>query len=83
MSTKVKVYTKIPCPYCDSAKNFLKNKNIPFEEILLTEPEEMMALKKKTGWMTFPQIFIGETLIGGYTDLVALDQKGELSKLLK
>lgn len=80
--TQVIVYTKKPCPYCERAKNMLKNKGVAFEEKLLTTPEEMMALKKKTGWMTFPQIFIGDKMIGGFDDMAALDDKGELDTLL-
>lgn len=79
---KVLIYSKNSCPYCDRAKLFLNDKGIAYDEKLLTEPDEMIALKQKTGWMTFPQIFINDKLIGGYTDLVELDQKGELEKLL-
>lgn len=81
--TEVTVYTKIPCPYCERAKILLRNKGVPFQEKLLKTSEEMMALKAKTGWMTFPQIFVGEKMIGGYDDMVALDQSGELDRLLK
>ena len=79
---EVLVYTKKPCPYCENAKNLLKNKGIPFQEKFLSTHEEMMELKKKTGWMTFPQIFINGTLIGGFDDLSKLDKSGELDKLL-
>ena len=80
--TEVIVYTKKPCPYCDRAKILLKNKGVAFQEKLLTTHEEMMDLKKKTGWMTFPQIFIGGKMVGGYDDLSELDEKGELDTLL-
>jgi glutaredoxin 3 len=80
---KVIVYTKIPCPYCDRAKILLKNKGISFQEVLLKTPDEMIALKKKTGWMTFPQIFINDVMIGGYDDLAALEKSGKLDGLLK
>jgi glutaredoxin 3 len=43
----------------------------------------MIALKKKTGWMTFPQIFINDVMIGGYDDLAALEKSGKLDGLLK
>jgi GrxC family glutaredoxin len=80
---KVTVYTTDYCPFCDAAKSFLKAKGIPFEEIDVSSHEKKIALKKRTGWMTVPQIFIGDHLIGGYQELVALDQMGELQKRLK
>lgn len=83
MSAKVQVYTWTVCPYCVRAKNLLKSKGVAFEEINLDGNDaEFEALKKKTGLKTVPQIFINDKLVGGYTDLAALEQKGELNKLL-
>jgi len=84
MSTpNIKVYTWTVCPYCVRAKNLLKSKGVEFEEINLDGNDtEFEALKKKTGLKTVPQIFIEDQLVGGYTDLSALEQKGELNKLL-
>ena len=80
---KVVMYSKVPCPYCVSAKNFLNGKNIPFEEIDLTgKPDEIDRIKQETGWRTVPIILINGKLIGGYTDLKALDDEGQLDKLL-
>jgi glutaredoxin 3 len=79
---KVMIYTTGYCPYCDAAKSFLQAKKIPYEEIDVSSPDDRMALKKRTGWMTVPQIFIDGHLIGGYQELVALDQAGELKKRL-
>lgn len=79
---KVTIYTSTRCSFCDAAKTFLQNKKIPYEEIDVSHPEKKGVLKKRTGWMTVPQIFIGEELIGGYQELVALDQAGELRKKL-
>jgi GrxC family glutaredoxin len=81
--SKVTIYTTDYCPFCDAAKSFLQAKGIAFEEIDVSSPEKKMALKKRTGWMTVPQIFIGDQLIGGYQELVALEQMGELAKRLK
>ena len=79
----VKVYTWSNCPYCVRAKNLLKQKGVPFEEINLDGKDaEFEALKAKTGWRTVPQIFIGEKMVGGFTDIADLDAKGELDKLL-
>jgi glutaredoxin 3 len=80
---KVTVYSKDYCPYCDRAKALLKSKGVPFEAIeLQDDPRAFAALREKTGLMTVPQIFIGEKLVGGYTDLADLDRDGELDKML-
>lgn len=80
----VKVFWKDPCPYCVNAKRLLDSKAIPFESIDLSDnPEEMSRIKNETGWRTVPIIMIDGKLIGGYTDLKALDESGELDRLLK
>lgn len=81
---KVLMYTKTVCPYCVRAKNLLKSKNISFEEINIESkpPEFYEKLKKQTGWMTVPQIFINDKMIGGYDDLKALDEAGKLDQML-
>lgn len=81
---KVLVYTKSYCPYCDRAKDLLARKGVPFEEIYLDDrPEEYATLKKKTGMMTVPQIFINDELVGGYTELAALERENKLDEKLK
>lgn len=81
--SKVLMYTKDHCPYCVSAKRLLGSKNISFEEINMENRlDELMQLKEKYGWKTVPMIFINDKLIGGYTDLAALNEKGELDLLL-
>lgn len=81
---KVEIYSTPICPYCVRAKNLLKNKNQDYEEIdISTSPvirDEMIA--KAGGKRTVPQIFINDKHIGGFDDLHALDQKGELDALL-
>lgn len=80
---EVKVYTQTYCPYCDRAKSLLKEKGVNFEEINLDgKPDELNSLREKTGMRTVPQIFIGEELIGGYSELSSLDQEGKLDTLL-
>ena len=80
---KVTVYSKDYCPYCDRAKAMLKGKGVAFEAIELQDhPGEFAKLKERTGLMTVPQIFIGDKLIGGYSDMADLDRSGELDKLL-
>lgn len=83
MAVEVKLYTWNNCPYCVRAKSLLTSKGVSFEEINLDGKDaEFQALKERTGWKTVPQIFIGEKMIGGYTDLAALDASGELDKML-
>lgn len=77
---RFKMYTKHHCPYCVRAKQLLKSKGISFEEIDLEgKDKEIAELKQRTGWRTFPQIFRGEELIGGFTELAAMDARGELT----
>lgn len=81
---KVEVYTKDYCPYCDRAKDLLKRKGVEFSEIHLEDkPDEFMALKKRTGLMTVPQIFINDQLVGGFSELSALEREGKLDPMLK
>ncbi len=81
---KVTIYSKSVCPYCDYAKLLLDNKGVPYVEINLDgKIDELNALKERTGMRTVPQIFIGTELVGGFTDLQALDLKGDLDTLLK
>ncbi|MCB9025362.1 MAG: glutaredoxin 3 [Bdellovibrionaceae bacterium] len=83
MNKKIVVYVKNHCPYCNRAKALLEHKELKFETINLEgKEEEYVKLKKKTGMMTVPQIFIGETFIGGYTELAAFEATGELDKIL-
>ena len=79
----VQLYTWGACPFCIRAKSLLSGKGIPFEEINLDgKDKELNDLRAKTGQRTVPQIFIDGKLIGGFTDLAALDSKGELDRLV-
>ena len=82
---KVVIYTGPFCNFCSAAKHLLNKKKINYEEIDIgyddKRREEM--LKKSNGARTIPQIFIGEKHVGGYVELKALDNKGELDTLLK
>lgn len=81
---KVTMVKKNPCPYCERALTFFENRNIQVDIVDLTgKPEELIEWKNKTGWMTVPIIMIGDKLIGGYTDLKALDDEGKLDALLQ
>lgn len=79
----VKIYTTTYCGFCSRAKDFLRNKGVAYEEIDVTTDDAMRArLVELTERRTVPQIFIGEEAIGGYTDLVKLDQEGRLDPML-
>jgi glutaredoxin 3 len=81
---KVTIYTTAFCPYCLSAKALLRRKNVEFAEVDVSydveERRRMMA--KAHGRRTVPQIFIGETHVGGSDELHALDRQGKLDPLL-
>jgi glutaredoxin 3 len=81
----VKMYTTAVCPYCQQAKQLLKRRGVEQVEevridLLPGEREKMMSL---TGRRTVPQIFIGQTHVGGCDDLMALDARGGLLPLLQ
>ncbi|HUW35692.1 MAG TPA: glutaredoxin 3 [Rhodocyclaceae bacterium] len=85
MSAKVLMYTTAVCPYCMRAEQLLHRKGVAdIEKIRVDlEParrEEMMA---RTGRRSVPQIYIGDTHVGGFDDLAALDHAGGLDPLLR
>lgn len=79
----VRIYTTRVCPYCSAAKDLLEAKGIAYQEIDVTgDPETRTWLRKATGQRTVPQVFIGERACGGFTDLRALERRGELDRLV-
>lgn len=81
----VKMYTTAVCPYCVRAKQILQAKGVAYiEEVRVdTNPDERMRMMDLTGRRTVPQIFIGDTHVGGCDDLIALDSQGGLVPLLQ
>ncbi len=81
----VKMYTTQVCPYCVRAKTLLKQRGVEqIEEIRVDlDPAQREAMMTLTGRRTVPQIFIGDTHVGGCDDLMALDQRGGLMPLLQ
>lgn len=81
--SKIVIYTSGFCGYCFAAKNLLTGKGLGFEEIRVDKEsdrrQEMIEISNRH---TVPQILIGEVSIGGYDDLVALDNSGKLEELL-
>ncbi len=80
----VKMYTTAICPYCVRAKQFLKSKGVDsIEEVRVDlDPQARDSMMQSTGRRTVPQIFIGDTHVGGCDDLLALDASGGLAPLL-
>jgi glutaredoxin 3 len=81
---KVEVYTTSYCPFCIRAKTLLTSKGIEFDEIDVTDDQDLRErmVKLSGGRRTVPEIFVDGRIIGGYDELRALDRKGELDKLL-
>ena len=81
----VMMYTSGVCPYCTRAERLLASKGVTkITKIRIDlEPEKRAEMMARTGRRTVPQIYIGDTHVGGYDDLVALDQAGRLDALLR
>jgi glutaredoxin 3 len=80
----VKMYTTLVCPFCQRAKLLLKQRGVELiEEVRVDlDPEMRATMMQTTGRRTVPQIFIGDTHVGGCDELMALDQRGGLAPLL-
>jgi glutaredoxin 3 len=76
------MYTTKWCGYCVRAKMLLEGKGIPYEEVVLDDPDFRRMLHERTGGWTVPQILIDDTPIGGYTELWRLDKSGALDEQL-
>jgi len=77
--TTITLYSTQTCPYCVQAENLLKRKGLPYNKILVDQSqEEFLIMVNRSARRSVPQIFIGERHVGGFTDLLELEQKGEL-----
>ena len=79
------MYSTGVCPYCQMAERLLRAKGISaIDKVRVDlEPERRVEMMEKTGRRTVPQIYIGETHVGGYDELAALDRAGSLDELLR
>ena len=79
------MYSTGMCPYCQMAERLLRSKGISaIDKVRVDlEPERRVEMMEKTGRHTVPQIYIGETHVGGYDELAALDRAGSLDELLR
>ncbi|MDH4114098.1 MAG: glutaredoxin 3 [Burkholderiaceae bacterium] len=84
MSNRVLMYSTAVCPYCQRAEALLKARGAAeIEKIRIdADPARRDEMVNRTGRRTVPQIFIGETHVGGFDDLAALDRDGKLVPLL-
>lgn len=84
MSARVVMYSTAVCPYCQRAEALLKARGVTdIEKVRIdAEPARLQEMVSRTGRRTVPQIFIGDTHVGGFDDLSALDREGKLAPLL-
>lgn len=82
---RITMYSTGVCPYCQMAERLLRSKGIAaIDKVRVDlEPERRAEMMEKTGRRTVPQIYIGETHVGGYQELAALDRAGKLDELLR
>ena len=79
----VEIYTTAWCPYCHAAKTLLNDKGVSYNEIDVSDPDLRASMvQKANGRRTVPQIFIGDTHVGGYDDMADLERRGQLDPLL-
>ena len=85
MAQKITMYSTGVCPFCQMAERLLRARGIAaIDKIRVDlEPERRVEMVEKTGRRTVPQIYIGETYVGGFEELAALDHAGRLDGLLR
>jgi glutaredoxin 3 len=80
---KITLYTTDPCSFCSRAKGLLSSRGVAYEEVNLSkDPEGRLELAQRTGMMSFPQVVVGDQLVGGFSELLAADRDGRLDELL-
>ena len=83
MPAHITVYSTEPCSFCSRTKGLLEARGVEFTEVNLSkDPAGRMELVNKTGMMSFPQVLIGDRLIGGFAELHQAAQDGRLDELL-
>ena len=81
--SKIDIYTKPYCPYCERAKALLEQKGAEYNEIVASHDPALRAeMNERSGRYTYPQIFIDDKHVGGCDDLMALERDGKLDQLL-
>lgn len=82
MPQEILIYTTQTCPFCIQAKLLLESKGLTYKEVSVDNPKLRQAMAEKAGRTSVPQIWIGETHVGGCDDLYAGNENGELERLL-
>lgn len=79
----VVIYSTRVCPFCVMARRLLERKGVCFQEVKVdSDPAAREEMMRKTGRRTVPQIYVGDTHVGGFEDLAALEHNGQLDPLL-
>jgi glutaredoxin 3 len=80
---QIMLYTTEPCGFCRQAKALLSKRGLTYDEInLAMDADGRAELAKRTGMMTFPQVIIGDELVGGFTELLSAERSGRLAELV-
>ena len=80
--TEIKLYSTDACSFCVRAKALLDARGLAYEEVNLSrDPDGRAELGRRTGMLSFPQIVIGDEVVGGFMELVAADRSGRLRAL--
>ncbi len=80
---KIMLYTTEPCSFCRQAKALLSKRGLTYDEInLVMDADGRAELAQRTGMMTFPQVIIGDQLVGGFNELLNADKSGRLTELV-
>jgi glutaredoxin 3 len=80
----VTVYSTETCTMCNSVENLLNAREVPYEKVIVHEDsKEHRELAERSGMQSFPQVFIGSLLLGGFQETMAADQSGMLDDLLE
>lgn len=82
-ASQITVYTTEPCSFCARVKGLLRARGLEFSEVnLVKDPTGRVELARRTGMMSFPQVVVGEKLLGGYAETLNALESGRLDKLL-
>lgn len=83
MSSPVTIYRTRVCPYCVMAARLFGRLNVQYTEVYLDDKHELREeLARRYNWQTVPMILVGDTFVGGYSDVADLERSGELARLL-
>jgi glutaredoxin 3 len=81
--SQITVYTTEPCSFCARVKGLLEARGLEFSEVNLSkDPAGRVELASRTGMMSFPQVLVGDELLGGYSEVLTAVQSGRLDELL-